>query len=375
MIHRLLLGLLIVVALPNLCMADEPLSIDHEFIGQLSATPNEWLLRDLAKAGSAGEHVGPLVIKLLDHEDWRIRLAAARTLGFIGHAGAVEPLIKRLDDPTDVRINWIAAQSLGRLQALAALPALRRVADSHWYPPVQMEAAAAIEHIELRKDDESRPSVSFPFEFFAFQHIGTPHLDCRKPAIGKSLVPRDQKLYASKSPEALEQLTISVIETSSDELQEIVPDSDTPSKRQPKNEDPNVREEEVQYLPTVALRVAKGWIVGSNRGEWGGELAFRSDDGATQLLKYKNVEDIYFLGEQVIVLTGLAHLSSNNGVVYVVEQQSSGEWSARPWRGLPGAPMSSWLTESGEVLINTANGGTVLLHPSGTFRVAPCLDP
>jgi hypothetical protein len=44
--------------------------------------------------------------------------------------------------------------------------------------------------------------------------------------------------------------------------------------------------------PDVALRVASGWLVGSDRGEWGGELIYLEEALAPQMILHANVVGI-----------------------------------------------------------------------------------
>ena len=124
----------------------------------------------------------------------------------------------------------------------------------------------------------------------------------------------------------------------------------------------------------MALRVVDGWIVGSNRGEWGGELVFISDSGDQQIIADTNVEDVHLLGDRVVAVTGLAHLGISDGDILQLSRSESGVWTSTPWRSLPGAPQSSTLVETGELLVNVANGGSVLISDDGVMRMVPCKD-
>lgn len=88
-----------------------------------------------------------------------------------------------------------------------------------------------------------------------------------------------------------------------------------------------------------------------------------------------NIEDIYKLGNRYIVVAGLAHLTMNSGVIYEVIPTSNGSWDSQLWRTLPGAPRSTWLVETGELLVNTiGGGGSILISRDGSMRMAKCLN-
>lgn len=127
----------------------------------------------------------------------------------------------------------------------------------------------------------------------------------------------------------------------------------------------------ITQVPEMALRTERGWLVGSDRGEWGGELAYIEDGQPPQIILKENVEDIYKLGDHYVTVSGLAHMVANQGEIYAITFSKAG-WSATPWRALPGAPRSSWLVETGELLVNTDGGGSILISPNGAMRVAEC---
>jgi hypothetical protein len=128
----------------------------------------------------------------------------------------------------------------------------------------------------------------------------------------------------------------------------------------------------VRTIPDVVLRVANGWLAGADRGEFGGELVFLGDDGSQQLIVETNVRNIVALGDRTIAVTGLAHMLFNNGALLDVSRRAGGPWVATPWRRLPGAPGKSWLTSTGELLVDVYAGGTILIAPDGSMRMASC---
>lgn len=65
-------------------------------------------------------------------------------------------------------------------------------------------------------------------------------------------------------------------------------------------------------------------------------------------------------------------MGSNVGKISRLKQSADSQWSAKVWRRLPGAPERAQLTSQGELLIDVYAGGTLVLSPSGAFRMAPC---
>jgi hypothetical protein len=331
------------------------------------------VLRDVGETGKAAHDAGPEIVRLLDDPDWETRIAAARALGFIGYQPAVPALAMRLRSPEDVRLNWVAAESLGRIGDPAASAALRSVADTHWYPPVKKAAAQAIEHITGHSAYELRYNRdNFAFEFFEYQSIGDDSMNCPRPGHAAVRESREAGRRGTRNPRALQKLAYPTIVVSYGAEDDTTPDKDGVTVV---TSDNLVRhEKEIRQIPDVALRVDGGWVAGSSRGEWGGELVFLGDDKSRQRLLDENVHALYRLGDRIVALTGLAHLFLNDGVIHELTTDPAGTWQASPWRVLPGAPGTNWLTESGELLIDVRAGGTILVAPDGSMRMAPCGD-
>lgn len=358
--------------------------IDHALIGirstqagalfaaQLRLSPDVHDLRDLAEAGPAAIDAGETTAALLNHDDPGIRVAAARALGFIGYRQAIGALMATLGDPVDPRLAWAAAESLGRLQATEALPALDSTARIHWFPPVRKAAAEAARHIREGVPYQAQfHRRNFALEFFAYEHIRNDGPGCEKPVDAVQIEPTSMKLYERTAPAQLKALTYSIVE-------EMPPPPPPPLGENGVRvtettsgavaERPNV----VKHVPTVALRVDGGWLAGSDRGEWGGELVFVGDDGSQQKVIDENVEDIYRLGDRYVVTVGLAHLGSNAGAVLELRHAADGHWQASPWRILPAAPQSSFLTRNGDLLVTVYTDTPIVISPDGTMRMAAC---
>ena len=345
------------------------------FARRLQDQPHVLTLRDLAETGSAGFAAGDVVTGLLDHGDAEIRVAAASALGFIGYAPAAAALAGKLDDPVDVRLSWAAAESLGRLRASSAMPALERIAASHWYTPVREAAGSALRHI--REGTAYRLKFhekNFPLEFFAYQHIQGERAACLKYAEREQREPADRKLYARTAQAALSRLSYATTvvsfgpaESPGDNVDQkdvgvirVTPDNMVEHRRT------------VSQTPSVALRTEQGWLVGGDRGEWGGELVFIGDDGRRQTLLEQNVKDIYAFGGRYVATVGLAHMLSSDGEVVEISRLPDGAWRADTWRVLPGAPSMSYLTRQGELLVATVGGTGLVVSPDGRMREAVC---
>lgn len=343
------------------------------YASRLKSAPDVLILRDLAETGHAGVGAGKVVVGLLGHPEAQIRVAAARTLGFIGYEPAAAVLVTKLEDPEDVRLAWTAAESLGRLHAVSAVAALNRTATTHWYAPVRESAKRALRHIRKRTPYPLQfHEKNFPFEFFAYQNIDQASGACEEFAERPREESKRSKLYARTSGPALRALSYAttVVSYGPEVGQETEADDDGIVRMTPDTMVEHRRT--VSQVPSVALRTEQGWLVGGNRGEWGGELVYIGDDGVRQTLLERNVEDIFALGGRYVATVGLAHLSMNDGEVVALTRAPGGVWHAETWRVLPGAPSTSYLTRQSELLVTTVNGTGVVISPDGRMREAVC---
>lgn len=207
----------------------------------------------------------------------------------------------------DWRKVYVSCESLGQLKAADARAELERVMTTHWYPPVRDAAKAAILSIEGKDNHHADNDQPLTAHFFAFEHAGE-NL-CQNVRIGEA--------------------------------------------------------------KEANLNVQGGRLVGTNHGEFGGELHFV--DGATkreQLVLKDNIMGIFQLGSRLVAVGGLAHLMANEGTVYEIKREGD-HYSANVWRHLPGAPRIGKVQKDGRLLVYTY-GGPVFLSEDGTMEMAPC---
>lgn len=333
--------------------------------------PNRLILRDVAELGPAAQDAGPAIIPLLSSEDPEIRVAAARSLGFLQYRAAEKGLIAVLNDTRNIQLNWVAVNALGRIGSKSSIPVLKKVADEHWYPAVRDQARLAITHVREGVDYDSKfHKDNFAFDFFDYQNLDVK--SCKKVKLNPAPVGSSFKLTQNQDSAALESLTYSsyvIGYTAGDEQQQRAKDPDGIIVVN-QNNMVEVREE-VRKTPNVAIRTNQGWLTGYNGGEWGGELMFKSDSGDVQELLSANVADLFKFGDDYIAVTGLAHLSLNSGLIFRVFHESE-SWQIDPWITLPGAPRDSWRADTNEIVVDTYRGGTIIIGEDGSLRMAPC---
>lgn len=299
------------------------------------------ILRDIAELKQNGRGAGPLVVKILDGDKWDDRVCAARTLGYIGYSSASADLKRMIKSKEDWRLVYTATESLGRLKDASAVPDLRQLATDHWSPVVRKAALKAIKVIEGGEVYESRwhPS-NFPLEYFEYQNLGyASSEEAKKESAKNRFVAEPGRL----TPAEFDEIALA----GSGEKGRLV----APRKS----------------MPSCALRFGGGVLVGEDRGEWGGELAYLDKKGGAWVLIAENTHALHQMPFGVIATVGLAHLGMNSGCIYLITAEPRRTPSIKPWKTLPGAPMRSGILENGDLFV-ACYGGDVLITPAGEFR-------
>lgn len=305
---------------------------------RLLATDPAYALRQLRGLGRNGVTAGPTVMEYLESADWGLRIDAADALGHLGYAPAELGLRKALENQDDWKLVLAAAIALANMNAKSSIAALRQVESAHWYPPVRDVARAAILQLESGKP------LKEPLDWKNGEIPGSPEscIQVQEPAAEE---PRDRKRQMDDDSGKLFDLAVSTRNGGA----------------------------KSGVVPNVALKVADGWLTGTDSGEWGGQLMLQSPQGTTHVITEANVQNLFSLGQQTVAVTGLAHMGFNGGMLLRINSDGRGSYTATPWKRLPAAPDTSWLLESGKVLVNTRGGGSVVIDVTGNLRMAECL--
>ena len=325
------------------------------------------LLRAVSNEGRDVYSVGPEIIKLLSSEKKEIRLTAIGVLGDIGYTPAIDDIANFLDDPRDIRANDKAAVVLAKLKSEDSIDLLNRTLGEHWYPPVKEQLKRSISFIKGESDRivEERLALEIPFRYFRYD------VRCDEIYHTKIKEPEEIKIYDKK---ILKDLTFKSEYTEYGLLEEL-----PELKLENANEWFETKYEHIEELGWVevkkisspelymARRVDGGIFLGTNRGEFGGDLVFVDDHGNEQTVLKANIEDVYELDNQLLVVADFGHA---RGHIYRLEN-IKGKWVAKEWRELPGAPFRSWLIDTNELFIGTGEGD-VILSKNGDLRMAEC---
>jgi hypothetical protein len=118
-----------------------------------------------------------------------------------------------------------------------------------------------------------------------------------------------------------------------------------------------------------AAKVADGWIVAFNAGEFGAGLWWFSPDGKR---RYKISQDQVcgFLATErgLLALEGLAHLSINTGQLIQISSGKDGLWKPRRLVDLGNAPQTATQDKDGNLLIVT-DERLLRVHPDNRLEI------
>jgi ligand-binding sensor domain-containing protein len=110
----------------------------------------------------------------------------------------------------------------------------------------------------------------------------------------------------------------------------------------------------------VRLQTDAGVLVGTDNGEWGGSLSLADANGVeTKRLLDKNVLQLFPSKSGVLVFTGLLHLGTDEGAVWLYSKGSDGSWSIKKVADLNGKPNAA----------SSNNGGALAVGGHGVYRL------
>jgi hypothetical protein len=312
------------------------------------------VFRDLSELGLAANGVGAEVIDYLTSTSWEDRIHAAVTLGYIGYFQAIPELLKLLSNEYDWQQTYAAIKSLHLLADKSTIPMIEKVANTHWYAPLREYAQKVSVSMRSNKTYEPKHHAdNFAFYFLDYQRLKQENHVCDQEDYMQVSEPIEIKQYASVEAELVSFQYKNPV-CSNNHYEDYCASSQS------------------TISPSLAAKFGEKWLIGDNRGEWGGELIVFEDGKAVKTLLNENIEDVYVIGEYAYVLTGLAHMSSNNGLIYRLKDTKVG-YLIEPLYRLPGAPRTSWKTGHDTILVNTASGA-VVFNPKIGFKMAECTN-
>ena len=284
----------------------------------------------------------PMVPKLGALLDAGAGEPVAETLGDIGDARAVEPLVRALQR-RDFGVVEKSAEALSKVgaPAMVAVPALERIALSHWSPVAREAAAAAATKLTGASHVAANVRTHGTFgasSYLAWSGVAVAHV----PRVGWSGV--HSALSSSNGGAASE------------------------SERH----HPDCRNAAEKAKAWTSVRVGDTCVLGLDEGEWGGAVFVASatrDDAPTRVAKTAGVRRLMVSGERVFVLEGTSHMGVTYGHVSVASA-AEGIWRVRDLARLPGDVLGAAADGPGlwVVAIEEESRGN---RVASAFRVSP----
>ena len=313
-----------------------------------------WIFFHVAEQGKDAETAGKLVAKWIHSQDRTNSLKAIRTIGYIGYKDAAFTLMDVLESDDWFKV-YVASETLGRIEAEEAIDKLKQVKNNHWYPPVRSSADKALKAIQ--GEDIHKKSFEnyyeFRDDFTDYLWAGVEQKPCKEVNYAIANSSTDVKFYEEKNKGIAERFVYTVTEM--------------------RNTVEGRKEVLITRTPKVGLKVDDGWLLGDDRGEFGGELVYWASRDSSYIIIDENIQDIFYTPYGIIAVGGLSHMAINDGVLYKILKSKDGKYSAEVYQYLPGASYSNHLLEDGCLLLNTTSG-SVLFSPETGFRMAGCIN-
>ncbi len=284
-------------------------------------------LQCLITVAAFGEHArtaGSHLMEFLASPNGEEVAAAVTALGYISYDAAVPQIEQRLRSP-DWRVVYAAARSLRWLGAADSIQALERVASGHWLPEVRDQAQTAVDALKGGEQRLARPpSLKGPNGALPLFYIGRSIL--RSQPLCNSQRWEWNGIGFSRPTSSMHSLTLGA-----------------------------------------------GVLVGTNRGEWGGDLTWNPVNGQGQLLLKHNVVAIEPAEGGAIVLFGLAHGGFVDGYAVRVSQRDDGGWSLSEIARMPS--MADALATIGPNLLAAwSENRVVVFSDQEIVWLAKCVD-
>lgn len=120
-------------------------------------------------------------------------------------------------------------------------------------------------------------------------------------------------------------------------------------------------------------QVDDGWLIGFDRGEWGGDLLWFNIDGSKKkiLLFNENVRGLVKSSTGIFVVTGLNHLAIYSGKIFHVQKREDGNWNAKLLVDFRGIPHTFTQESTDSLLVVAGNRNKSSLKTSDTFVEEP----
>jgi hypothetical protein len=280
------------------------------------------LLSELAAMGTSAREVTPALVAQAWRASWHEQYRFVQALTWMGDARAV-PFLSEALESRDWRVAMAAVRALGYL-GKAAAPVLARLYDvgqRHWLPRVRGMTSVARAQI---RGDRAVPQRDIPDD----SRTRRDWLESR---------PVETRCKNDYCPQGQGWTCIG---GSSASLPAGI----------------NIPVEPSTYR-YVVHPIGEGWLVGTDRGEWGGTLFWATIEGRRALAQGRMLA-IVPTRVGLLVLSKVS--SADDATVSVVDAPSEQGRTVRPFLELTGTPVGYRLSRDGGIVIATTEGTLIV---------------
>ena len=276
----------------------------------LDYTPGE-----IGRYGEAAVAAGPKLVELLARKDMPDgRADAALALSSIGYrAGAAALLAEAPTFEDDWLFAYNAVESLARLGLQEARPVLQRVAETHWNHVVRANAQRALNMLGGGAFD--RPDVAGDTAERKVIFVGPLGADLR---YAGDWIAEPQRCRAADGMRPYGQLYAGPVQwPEAGGVMDLAPEM--PELARGAEEIPwfshlTPLRGEVRFVAKLGAQT----LIGMDEGEFGGDVFVTGGLDGLRRLVPDNANAVFVMGEKVMVVTGLSHLSLSRGQLWVI---------------------------------------------------------
>ncbi|MDW5266174.1 MULTISPECIES: HEAT repeat domain-containing protein [Acidobacteriaceae] len=290
-------------------------------------------LSEIAEFGPAGSVAGDALMPFLDSDNQAERAYGILILGYINYRPAVGKIGQALDSK-DWRVVYAAIRAVGWLGDRNAAGKLENLASTYWLVELKDDAAHVASALRSKGQVERAPWKTM-----------------------------DRGMQTNPT---------SLITDGFHGTRDACPSNLWQWQRE------KFRIQPIRDVNAHALRLSngnvRGELVGTDHGEWGGDLTWIPGEGVPVVLDRDNVRGMDYDGTGAIVVFGLAHMGFNYGYVLGVSPNGDGTWAQTEVAHLPGEPGSWTKLKSDRIAIMTAGRVLVFSSNDGILGVASCVS-
>jgi len=280
-------------------------------------------LSQLSDFGSNAMDAGDLILPFLNAPNKTEQLYGVEALGLIGYEPAIAKIETLLESP-DWRLAYASVRALAQMKSKASISKIESAIYDHWLWELNSYAERAVSLLVRNQPYSEVMADSWSLQFYkGFGNYNAPYDGNRE---------CEWQVWTYRG----EQITFET--------------------------DRNRRN---------AIPFPDGELVGTDRGEFGGNLAWKSNDGSEVILVNDNTIGIFPIDDGFISIHGISHMTISYGFAVHIRRIEDGRFSAEEIARFPAAAYKVKQIEEGLFAAN-AGGRVLIFSKDGIEEAAYC---